>query len=52
MKVNFLKKLIQNLKSLNKELKILENYERNKQLNQISNIFFNKIKNNTRIDEI
>jgi peptidyl-prolyl cis-trans isomerase SurA len=45
-------KKIKNNLDINKELKILENYERNKQLNQISNIFFNKIKNNTRIDEI
>ena len=45
-------KKIKNTLDINKELKILENYERNKQLNQISNIFFNKIKNNTRIDEI
>jgi len=45
-------KKIKNNLDINKELKILENYERNKKLNQISNIFFNKIKNNTRIDEI
>jgi len=45
-------KKIKNYLDINKELKILENYERNKQLNQISNIFFNKIKNNARIDEI
>ena len=45
-------KKIKNNLDINKELKILENYERNKQLNQISNIFFNKIKNNARIDEI
>jgi peptidyl-prolyl cis-trans isomerase SurA len=33
------------------ELKKLESYERNKQLNQMSNIYFSKIKNNTLINE-
>jgi peptidyl-prolyl cis-trans isomerase SurA len=45
-------KKIKNNLDINKELKILENYERNKQLNQSSNIFYNKIKNNTQINEI
>ena len=30
---------------IDKELKKLENYERNKQLNKMSNIFFSRIKN-------
>ena len=34
-----------------KELLKLVNYERNKQLNQMSNIYFNKIKNNSSINE-
>ena len=46
-----IKKIKKNL-DIEKELKILENYERNKQLNQSSNIFYNKIKNNTQINEI
>ena len=46
-----IKKVKSNL-DVDKELKILVNYERNKQLNQLSNIFFNKIKNNTLINEI
>ena len=45
-------KKIKNNLDIEKELKILENYERNKQLNQSSNIFYNKIKNNTQINEI
>ena len=38
--------------SLKEDDFLQENYERNKQLNQMSNIFFSKIKNNTIINEI
>ena len=51
LKLEDIKKVKKNL-DVNKELKILVNYERNKQLNQLSNIFFNKIKNNSLINEI
>jgi peptidyl-prolyl cis-trans isomerase SurA len=37
---------------LNKELKIMINTESNKQLNQYSNIYFNKISKNFQIDEL
>jgi peptidyl-prolyl cis-trans isomerase SurA len=46
-----IKKIKKNL-DINIELKKLATYERNKQLNQSSNIFFNKIKNNTQINEV
>ena len=52
LKVEDIKKIKNNNLDIDKELKKLENYERNKQLNQMSNIFFNKIKNNTIINEI
>ena len=37
---------------LNNELKIMVNSEKNKQLNQYSNIYFNKISKNFQIDEL
>ena len=37
---------------LNKELEIMINTESNKQLNQYSNIYFNKISKNFQIDEL
>ena len=52
LKVNDVKKIKNNNLDIDKELKNLENYERNKQLNKMSNIFFSKIKNNTIINEI
>ena len=52
LKVEDIKKIKNNNLDIDKELKKLENYERNKQLNRMSNIFFNKIKNNTIINEI
>ena len=52
LKVEDMKKIKNNNLDIDKELKKLKNYERNKQLNQMSNIFFNKIKNNTIINEI
>ena len=52
LKVEDLKKIKNNNLDIDKELKKLENYERNKQLNKMSNIFFSKIKNNTIINEI
>ena len=52
LKVEDIKKIKNNNLDIDKELKKLENYERNKQLNQMSNIFFRKIKNNTIINEI
>jgi len=51
LKIDDFKKVKNNL-DIDKELKKLINYERNKQLNQLSNIFFNKIKNNALINEI
>jgi peptidyl-prolyl cis-trans isomerase SurA len=51
LKINELKKIKNDNLDVDKELKILVGYERNKQLNQISNIFFNKVKNNTQINE-
>jgi len=50
LKIDDFKKIKNNL-DIDKELKKLVNYERNKQLNQLSNIFFNKIKNNALINE-
>ena len=52
LKVEDIKKIKNNNLDIDKELKKLENYERNKQLNRMSNIFFNKIKSNTTINEI
>ena len=52
LKVENIKKIKNNNLDVDKELKKLENYERNKQLNKMSNIFFSKIKNNTIINEI
>ena len=52
LKVEDIKKIKNNNLNIDKELKKLENYERNKQLNKMSNIFFSKIKNNTIINEI
>ena len=52
LKVENIKKIKNNNLDIDKELKKLENYERNKQLNQMANIFFSKIKNNTIINEI
>ena len=51
LKVGDIKKIKNNNLDVYKELKKLENYERNKQLNKMSNIFFSKIKNNTIINE-
>ena len=50
LKIDDFKKIKSDL-DIDKELKKLTNYERNKQLNQLSNIFFNKIKNNVLINE-
>ncbi len=44
-------KRVKNNLDIDKELKKLISFERNKQLNQLSNIFFNKIKNNVLINE-
>ena len=52
LKLDEFKKIKNENLDIDKELKILVNYERNKQLNQLSNIFFNKIKNNTQIYEL
>ena len=52
LKVEDIKKIKNNNLDIDKELKKLENYERDKQLNKMSNIFFSKIKNNTIINEI
>ena len=52
LKVEDIKKIKNNNLDIDKELKKLENYERDKQLNKMSNIFFGKIKNNTIINEI
>ena len=38
--------------NIDKEFKKLENYEKNKQLNQYSKIYFNKIKKNLEISEL
>jgi len=51
LKVEDVKKIKNNNLDVAKELKRLENYERDKQLNKMSNIFFSKIKNNTIINE-
>ena len=51
LKVGDIKKIKNNKLDVDKELKKLENYERNKQLNKMSNIFFSKIKNNTIIND-
>ena len=51
LKLDDVKKIKNNL-DIDKELKKLVSYERNKQLNQLSNIYFNKIKNNILINEI
>ena len=37
---------------IEKEFKILENYEKNNQLNQYSNIYFNKVKKDLEISEL
>ena len=37
---------------IDKELKKLENYEKNNQLNQFSKIYFNKVKKNLKISEL
>jgi len=50
LKIDDLKKIKKDL-DIDKELKKLVSYEKNKQLNQLSNIFFNKIKNNALINE-
>jgi len=52
LKIDDVKKIENDNLDIDEELKKLENYERNTQLNQMSNIFFNKIKNNTTINEI
>ena len=52
LKVRDVKKIKNNNLNIDKELKKLENYEINKRLNRMSNIFFNKIKSNTTINEI
>ena len=51
LKVENIKKIKNNNLDIDKELKRLANYEKNKQLNKMSNIFFSKIKNNTIINE-
>ena len=50
LRIDDIKKVKNNL-DIDKELKRLINYEKDKQLNQLSNIFFNKIKNNALINE-
>ena len=50
LRIDDFKKVKTNL-DIDKELKKLISFERNKQLNQLSNIFFNKIKNNVLINE-
>ena len=50
LKIEDKKKIKINL-DVDLELKKLVSYERNKQLNQISNLYFSKIKNNTMINE-
>jgi peptidyl-prolyl cis-trans isomerase SurA len=50
LRIDDFKKVKNNL-DIDKELKKLISFERNKQLNQLSNIFFNKIKNNVLINE-
>ena len=52
LKVDNIKQIKNTNLNVDQELKKLVSYERNKQLNQMSNIFFNKIKNNTIINEI
>ena len=47
-----LKKEIENKIDVDKELKRLINTETNRQLNQFSNIYFNKIKKEIQINEI
>ena len=37
---------------IDKELKKLENYEKNSQLNQYSKIYFNKVKKDLEISEL
>ena len=55
---NFLILKIEEIKTskieINKEIKLKEmiDFERNRQLNQFSNIYFNKIKKNIRINEL
>ena len=51
LKIDDIKKIETNV-DVKKELKKMENYQRNKQLNQWSNIYFSKIKQNTTINEI
>ena len=45
-------KIIKEKFDINKELDIAVNTESNRQLNQFSNIYFNKIKKEISIDEI
>ena len=52
LKVNNIKKIKNNNLNIDEELKKLVSYEQQKQLNQMSNIFFNKIKSSTIINEI
>tara|TARA_Y100000590_G_scaffold410840_1_gene504261 strand:- start:656 stop:1591 length:936 start_codon:yes stop_codon:yes gene_type:complete len=52
LKLNNLKKIKNDNLNIDNELKKLINFETNKQLNQMSNIFFNKIKSHTVINEI
>ena len=52
LKVDNIKQIKNTNLNVDQELKKLVSYERNKQLNKMSNIFFNKIKNNTIINEI
>ena len=52
LQVNNVKKIKNNNLDIDVELKKLINFETNKQLNQMSNIFFNKIKSQTVINEI
>ena len=52
LKVDNIKQIKNTNLNVDQELKKLVSYERNKQLNQMSNIFFNKIKNNSIINEI
>ncbi len=52
LKIDNIKKIKNDSLDVDEELNRLVAYERNKQLNRMSNLFFNKIKNNTIINEI
>tara|TARA_Y100000590_G_scaffold467121_1_gene644876 strand:- start:2013 stop:2948 length:936 start_codon:yes stop_codon:yes gene_type:complete len=52
LQIDNIKKIKNNNLDVDEELNKLVSYEKNKQLNQLSNVFFNKIRNNTIINEI